>query len=137
MQRVHHKYTEWEDYQNGMFSRFKSSDKDKLIQKGVELLSNENMFLYACNKVIKEWKISSEENLTNNSCNKRSWLGQASCCIIFGVPETLTRISWSLLTEDQRVKANIIAEKVIISYEINYRNIREGVGEQMLLQWDS
>lgn len=137
MQRVYHKYTEWEDYQNGMFSLVKTDLKEILIEKSIGLLSNKDEFLIACKKVIKKWVIASEENLTNNTSNRRAWLGQAACCIIHKCPETITRIAWGKLEEDKKIQANNIADKIIRSYEINYKPIYKGLGEQMLLKWNT
>ena len=78
------------------------------------------LFLNTCIEVIENWTISTKVNLTNKQCNRKAWLGQASCNYKYKVPEILTRIAWSKLDIIQQYEANEIAQKVINSYELNY-----------------
>ncbi len=121
MKRLFEKYTEWEDYKNGMYEMYKTEDED-LIRKSVYLLTNSVLFLEACKSVIKDWKITTSVHLTNNTINKKAWIGQASCNYLYKVPELLTRVAWGKLTKRQQETANQIAETVINSYLNNLEN---------------
>lgn len=121
MKRLFKKYTEWEDYKNGMYEMYKTEDED-LIRKAVYLLTNSVLFLEACKSVVKDWKITTSVHLTNNTINKKAWIGQASCNYLYKVPELLTRVAWGKLTKDQQENANNIAQTVINSYLTNLEN---------------
>tara|TARA_R110000787_G_scaffold161960_2_gene275324 strand:- start:1119 stop:1517 length:399 start_codon:yes stop_codon:yes gene_type:complete len=131
MIQIYYKYTEWEDFQNGMFET-KFKNEDELILKAAKLLSNEIEFYNTSLKVLDNWKISSDVNLSNKNSNRQSWIGQAACCYAFGVPEILTRKAWNGLDNTIKIKANLIADKIIKVYERKYFEIHTIVGKEML-----
>ena len=79
-------------------------NKDVLINKSIELLSDSDMFLEVCKKVVKDWPVSTAVNLTNLSCNRRAWLGQASCCFNHGATELITRELWGVNMENVNIE---------------------------------
>ena len=131
MQREHTKYTDWEDFKNGMFDTV-VEHPESLIKLAVELLSDRHIFYRSALEMVNEWVVSSSENLTNTHSNRRSWIGQATCCYVHCVPEILTRIAWGQLPTQQRNEANFEADKVIRIYEANYRRVHNDLGEQVL-----
>lgn len=133
MKQYYHKYTDWEDYKNGMYNEVDLIKKEELVLKSVELLSDKNLFYSVAKKMIKEWKISAKVNLTNINSNRRSWIGQAACCYNHKCPETLTRIAWGILTEKDRIIANKVADKLIKEYERENRKIHKGLETQGVL----
>jgi len=131
MTQIYYKYTEWEDFQNGMFeTEFKN--EELLINQAVKLLSNEAMFFDISLKVLEKWTVSSDVNLSNKNSNRQSWIGQAACCFAFSVPETLTRKAWNSLDLITKIKANLVADKIIRIYERKYFELHRNVGEKML-----
>lgn len=122
MERYYKEYIFWEDYLNGMYETSSKENDFFYINKAIELLSNENLFLETCLKVVKHWTISTRVNLTNKNCNRQAWLGQACCSYLYNATETQTRQAWMMLTELQRHKANLIADKIIKNFELNYEN---------------
>lgn len=127
----------WEDYRNGMYDYPNSEEeKGEQITNAIKVLSDKNLFDEVCKSVLTEWKISSKVNLTNISCNRQAWLGQAACSYKFQITETCTRIAWGLLSEQQRIEANLIADKWIKIFEKNYerenRKIHTPMGEKLL-----
>jgi len=131
MIQIYYKYTEWEDFQNGMFET-KFKNEDELILKAAKLLSNEIEFYNTSLKVLDNWKISSDVNLSNKNSNRQSWIGQAACCYAFGVPEILTRKAWNGLDNTIKIKTNLIADKIIKVYERKYFEIHTIVEKEML-----
>lgn len=107
-------YKNWEDWQNGMWRKHDPEQEQELINDAVLCLLNPEPSM---NRVIKEWPECTKVNLTNNSQNKKSWLGQAACCIEYSVPEKLTRIAWGTLTKNQQNNANKIAKEIILKWE--------------------
>jgi len=120
MERFYKEYYYWEDYINGMYDLI--DNENYYIQKSIELLKNESLFLNTCLDVLKNWNISSKVNLTNKNNNRQAWLGQACCSYLYKSNEICTRIAWSQLTDEQRFKANKIADIIINHFELNYEN---------------
>lgn len=131
MNRVYHKYTEWEDFKNGMYDS-DCGNYNELLNDAILLLSNSNLFYETALKVIEQWIVSTKENLTNLNSNRRAWIGQASCCMAYGVPESITRDAWAILTDVQRYNANKVADKIISIYENKNRKIHSRMGNEML-----
>jgi hypothetical protein len=131
MIQIYAKYTEWEDYKNGMYSCSKKNEHEYII-KSKELLCNNEKFYETGLKVIKEWVVSTGVNLTNRKTNRRSWIGQACCCYLCGSNEISTRKSWKLLSLKEKENANLIADKLIKIYETRNYKIHKNVGEKML-----
>ena len=120
MKQYFEQYTFWEDYLNGMYEIPLKSDGDGLVILSIKMLTDKELFLSTCKDILINWPISTMVNLTNKQCNRRAWLGQAACNYRFKVPEICTRIAWSKLTPIQQFEASLIAEKIIINFEMNY-----------------
>jgi hypothetical protein len=131
MNRVYHKFEDWEDYKNGMYDSPDGNDAE-LLQDAIRLLSDLEMFFAEGKKMIFKWVVSASENLSNVSQNRRAWIGQATCCFVYGIPETITREAWGQLTDIQRFEANKIADKIISIYENENKKLRSNMGKTML-----
>ena len=116
MERIFHPYEAWEDYKCGMYDELKEGRETRIII-AMHLLASPTLCEKFMREVVKRWKIACEQVLTNQSVNRRAWLGQAACCLYAGVREDETRSAWGQLTEEEQNKANEIAEKVIEDYE--------------------
>jgi hypothetical protein len=110
-------YLQWEDYKAGMYKKTEN-DPEKLITQSIELFSDKIKLKIAMNRVVREWPISTLHNFSNGGLNRRSWLGQAACCIDHGIPEIINRNAWNSLTEQQMKAANKIADGIINNWEI-------------------
>lgn len=117
IQKYYTHYTNWEDWQNGMYRDVYGEDKKHLIQKAIECLKDPEQYML---KVTKEWYYSSRENLSDLQSNRKSLLGQAACCIYHKVPEQCTREAWGKLSNKERINANKIAIKIIRKWEENF-----------------
>lgn len=120
MEQYFAEYIYWEDYINGMYEIPEKKDIDRFVIMAVIMLTDLDLFITTCKSVTNNWIISTNVNLTNTSCNRKAWLGQACCSYEFKVPEICTRIAWSKLSVLQQNEANNIAEKIINSFELNY-----------------
>jgi hypothetical protein len=89
---------------------------ERLLPKVVEFTGNHIEYGAAMLEVIKSWKYSCEDKLTDININRKAWLGHAACCHKFGWPESLVRLAWGKLNNEQRSLANQQAEKVISIY---------------------
>lgn len=125
--RIYYPFWLWEDFKHGLYdieTTYNEKQVAELIQKAKDLLSNSKLFEYAALKVIKEWKHSAEVNLSNPSRNRQAWIGQASCCYYWHIPEYITKMGWRLLSESQQAEANGVADLVIKKWEETF----EGAG---------
>lgn len=93
---------------------------EKLIDLATRFTSNHVLYGEAMRKVIYTWKYSCENFLTDKNINRKAWLGHAACSLEHNLPENIVRIAWKKLTEDERSKANLQAEKYIKEWEQNY-----------------
>lgn len=107
-------YTNWEDWQNGMYRDISRKEHNNYVDLAILVLCDPEIHM---NRVTKEWYYSTKQNLSDTKSNRKSWLGQASCCISYQVPEHCTREAWCKLTSKQRINANRIAQKVINKWE--------------------
>ena len=107
--------------------------KDEVkINNCINLLSSPSIFYDTLKKILIEWTISCDENLSNISCNRQAWLGQAACCYLHKAEETITREAWSKLNDKKRLEANNIADKIIKEYESKNKKIHSPMGEKLL-----
>jgi len=109
-------YWDWEDFNAGMYNDCSEILFEKMVKNSVSVLSDSEFFLKSALQMIESWDVSAKVNLTNIRANKRAWIGQATCCYLHGCNEKATRKAWSILTEEERLKANKVADKIIIHY---------------------
>lgn len=108
-ERIFHTYDKWECHKAGFYKAKKAGwTNEQCENEFVRILTNDTLFKECLYHVISEWKHSCEHYLTNRSMNRIAWLGQASVCYLSGVPSVYSS-SWSLLTDEQKEKANAIA----------------------------
>jgi len=118
MKRQFSNFQDWEDHKAGLYE--KKAQAFSKCEKSYNLLKNEKEFYKVMLKMTKKWPISTKFNLTNSSKNRRSWLGQAACCFNHGANELTTIVAWGFLKDDEKKKANIMAEKIIEKFEKEY-----------------
>lgn len=124
MERIFYHYSLWEDYHNGMYDECKYGRAER-VQQAAQILGNPDICRKAMEKVIDEWKICVEFNLSNAEINRKAWLGQAACSCYANIHEDETREAWGLLTEEQRKKANSIANIIINKWLRQYEKETE------------
>jgi len=117
---------EQEDIVNGLYSDGISEEN---VLKSKKLLSNLFEFDNAMEKVFREWKVSTCVNLSNNSINRRAWLGQSSCLIIHECNERETKKAWFMLSEDEQNHANKLAESKITKFEKTWNGKLESISK--------
>jgi hypothetical protein len=132
MVQVFIEYYYWEDYINGMYREVKKEDEEFFIKSDVILLKDPKEFFNSCKDVLSTYIVSCLVNLTNTSCNRKAWLGQAACNLRHNSSERCTRKAWKLLTKKEQLTANLIAEKIIKSYETKNKKLHCNMGSEML-----
>ena len=120
IERIYHSWEKWEDYKAGFYDNISGSNKKEMIDKVVEMFSSKDLTEKYMDKVIHNWFYSCEQNLTNNGMNKIAYIGQAACCLYFGIPATVTMEAWSKVDEAHQMEANEIAIKKLNEWERIY-----------------
>jgi hypothetical protein len=113
----------WEDYQAGMWATITGDERKKVQANAIEFISNTELFGEFMLRVVKTWKYSCEQNLSDVHMNRVAWIGQAACCLAFGCPEYITRSAWATVTQAVRDKADAKAEAAIKLWENQYVKI--------------
>ncbi len=104
--RILYTYDKWECYKAGLYeSKKEGMSHDECEDEFKRVLSNQDVFAKALDKLIIEWKFSCEHYLTNKSMNRIAWLGQAAVCYNSGVPSRYSS-SWFDISEKDRDEAN-------------------------------
>lgn len=116
MKRIFHHFSLWEDFHAGMYDESKDGRIDR-VKKAAEILGTPDICREAMEKVVSEWKIATEYNLSNLEINRKAWLGQAACSCYAGIHEDETREAWGIMTEAQRIEANRIAADIIKKWQ--------------------
>ena len=100
-----------------MYRTLETEEKKAYLLKAIEFTGDHNLYGAAMLRVIKEWPIVCEQNLTSVGSNRQAWIGHAAACLELGLPEDITTQAWSSLSEEQQDKANTKAEEAILLWE--------------------
>lgn len=114
--RIYHTWDKWECYPAGLHNQKPPKDlemDDEACKEAYrEFLSDLPRFAAALDRVLREWPMTCEHNLTNESMNRLAWLGQAAMCIETGIP-AIYRGGFNRLTPQQQEDANLMALKYL------------------------
>jgi hypothetical protein len=119
-QKYHH-FKTWECNKFGMYETTCFMDEYKMIEDCKLLLSCPEWLQECMIFVTHHWQYSAEQFLTNINRNRQAYLGQAACCMMHGAPEYTTKKAWNLLTDEQRLKANDVADYAIQDFEDKFK----------------
>ena len=109
-----------------MWRKASKAEEETLLQKAIEFTGNAKLYGSYMLRVIREWPISCEHNLTDISVNRKAWVGHAAASIAIDAPEYITRMAWAYLTPVQQRDANTEAQNAIDLWEaIHANNLRD------------
>lgn len=131
MKRIYHPYWNWEEYEAGMWRNTSGSERAELLNKAFRFTGNATAYGDAMLRVINEWPISCEHNLTDTSMNRLAWVGHAACCLMTGAPEDVTRKAWGMLTDQQRIDADKRAQEAVDEWERQHQSKGECVPKKL------
>jgi hypothetical protein len=135
MKKIYHPYTEWEDFKAGMYDL--TSDK-KMLKKAIIFTGNASLYGKWMIKVVDNWPVCCEQNLSDLLLSHNAWIGHAAACMAIKSPEEITRQAWAFLSENQQNEANAMAQKAIkYWHEKQNKKIYTEMGESRVLEWDS
>lgn len=87
--------------------------KDDTLALYASLLKDLSKFETALQTIIRDWKHSCEHNLSNEGMNRIAWLGQASCALVYQVPNSVSMGGYNLLTLEEQKSADAMAQKYL------------------------
>jgi len=117
MKQLFHHYTLWEDFNAGMWNKVTKLQEDEMVKIAVEFTGNAVKYGSAMIRVIDEWPVTCEHNLTDLNQNRRAFIGHCAVCLQLGIPEYITRIAWHKLSQKQQDEANAMADNAITLFE--------------------
>lgn len=94
------------------------SNRKEWLQKAIDFTGDDVLYGKWMLKVVDEWKISCEHNLTKTDINKKAWIGHAAVALAMQCPEDIVREAWGYLTRAQQDRANMRAQEAIDYWEI-------------------
>lgn len=117
MEQIYHHYSKWEDYNAGMWRKTSKDDERKYLEDAISFTGDAELYGEWMLKVIDEWPVACEHNLSDVGQNRKAWIGHAACCLAIGCPESITRQAWGYLTREQQDRANNMADIAIKQWE--------------------
>jgi hypothetical protein len=120
MKREFRHWEKWECFRAGFYAASGPAGKSHQDCERcyADVLGNVAWFRRAAFKVINEWPNSCTHFLTNSSTNRVAWLGQASVCIMTGVP-CRYKYAFLLMSHEKQEQANDVARRAIRWWEDN------------------
>lgn len=109
--RIYHPISKWEEIGAGMWD--KSINRKADLQRAIDFTGNHRLYGKYMMQVVKEWQFSCENSLTNLNINHKAFIGHCAAAKALGLSEEIVRQAWGLLTNEQRNKADMAAERAI------------------------
>ena len=120
IKKIYHHYEKWEEYKYGMWRKVSSEEESQHLKWAIDFTGNADLYGTWMLKVVDDWPISCEQNLSDSSLNRQAWIGHAACCYANKCPEYIVRTAWWELTQEQRDRANAKADYAIKRWEENF-----------------
>lgn len=145
MKQIYHRYETWECFKAGFYDQSPPNGMtdDQCREAYRKHLADPNTFQSGIDRVFAEWVISCEHFLTNVHINRIAWLGQASMCILTGVPSKY-RSGFYLLSKTEQVHANRLSEYNIRDWSNSAEFVRPSrarvsgrLDEQRVFGWNT
>lgn len=103
-----------------MWRKVSTAEEARLLLVAIEFTGNAELYGSWMRKVIRQWPIACEHNLTDLGQNRKAWVGHAATQMAIACPEYITRSAWGRLTDTQRIEANRQADHAIRLWESSY-----------------
>lgn len=114
--RVYHPFHLWEDANAGMWRNVSGEERERLREASRLFMVNTALFRSFMFRVIDEWPIACEVNLTARGVNHQAWIGHAANIMAVDSPEDVTRQAWHMLTPELQDAANAVADEAIAEW---------------------
>lgn len=124
MTRIFHPYDKWECYRHGFYGGLEYQ-RDDTLALYASLLRDLAKFEAALQVIIRDWHYSCEHNLSNENMNRIAWLGQASCALIYQVPNNVSMGGYNLLSLEEQKAADSMALKYLNIWLEKYEHTKK------------
>lgn len=114
-----------------MWRTVSGDERIDFLRKAIEFTGDAELYGAFMLRVIAEWPISCEQNLTDTSQNRKAWIGHAATCLAIDCPEDITRQAWSQLSQKQQDDANTKAQEAIEKWEKEHAEQNNAVHSKM------
>lgn len=135
MKRVWVPIDQWEELHHNMWGE--AQNRATLLRRAILFTGNHRLYGRYMQRVIQEWPNSCLNALTDQSINRRAWIGHAATALAIRCPEDITRQAWSFLSHEQQALANRQADRAIQSWEMRHRKslgVREHMATPLLFK---
>jgi hypothetical protein len=120
--RIFHRYEKWEDYKAGMWRTVDKISAERFLREAIAFTGNAEVYGEWMMRVIVLWPLACEHNLTDDTQNRKAWIGHAACQLAIECPEYITRSAWGYLNKNQQDEANAMADLAIARWETMNRS---------------
>jgi len=134
VKRIYHHYETWECLRMYLPYDGEVVDHDTLLHLYADFLRDIHRFKRALNRVKKEWPLSCEQFLSNESINRIAWLGQAAMCIDTGIPRKY-RAGFMLLSVQEQEAANRTAQECLAEWLEDHARKNSTIQQGMESMW--
>lgn len=116
-----------------MWRKVGGADRECMRAAAIVFTGDAELYGKAMLRVIDEYPIASEHNLTDWAQNRQAWIGHAACFIEHQWPEDVVREAWGHLTNGQQDAANAVADIAIAEWEARYAEKNQFIHQQLAL----
>lgn len=102
-----------------------------MFERAIQFTGDHVLYGSWMRRVIQEWPVACEHNLTSQQTNKLAWIGHAATSLAIKCPEMVTREAWGMLTQLQRDLANHQASIALQLWTKAYERKDTFLGEEM------
>lgn len=127
MEQKYYPYTEWEDWQNGMWRKVSQEEEKTFLDHAIKFTGNDKLYGEWMLKVVEQWPRTCDHNLSDEEHSGRAFIGHAACCLAFNCPEYITREAWGYLSKKQQDKANAAADIAIATWKSKHEVIQHNL----------
>jgi hypothetical protein len=103
-----------------MWRKATKNEEDSYLSLAISFTGDHKIYGSYMRRVVHEWPVACEHNLTDLSQNRKAWIGHAAICLANGCPEYITRAAWAHLSSEQQRLANGEAQRAIDNWELLY-----------------
>lgn len=100
-----------------MWRDVSATERRDMLPVAVRFTGDHVAYGSAMLRVVDEFPIACEHNLTERSMNRQAWIGHAAAYLAHELPEYVTREAWGMLTQEQRDLADAAAARAIREWE--------------------
>lgn len=107
-------YEKWECFKAGLYKTNYETWKED-VERCADLLRSDELY-HSMVYVSENWSNSAQHYFKQSKAAWQPWLGHSACCFEIGVPNWVTKKAWHLLSPEEQMRANCMAENVYFEW---------------------